>query len=330
MMTSAFPVSENSASASAPRQHASRVAHSLGFSETRAGQVALVVSELATNVAKHAGEGHILIHEIRDGDRIGIEVFALDKGPGLPHHAMQDGYSTAGSLGTGLGAIRRQADQFEIYTQPNMGTLILCRMWSEAGSNQGRVLSGINVPKSGESVSGDAWAYHLDAARFTVIVVDGLGHGPQAADAASAAIRVFRQRPALAPADLIEEIHSALRATRGAAVSVAAIDRERQIVRFTGVGNVAASMVSPHAPRQGLAQHNGTAGVTMRRVQEFTYPIRPHDVLVMHSDGIGTHWNAENHAGLWARDPALIAAAIYRDHTRGRDDATVVVARLDR
>jgi hypothetical protein len=68
----------------------------------------------------------------------------------------------------------------------------------------------------------------------------------------------------------------------------------------------------------------------MRRVQEFTYPIRPHDVLVMHSDGINTHWNAENHTGLWRRDPALIAAAIYRDHTRGRDDSTVVVARLDR
>jgi serine phosphatase RsbU (regulator of sigma subunit) len=244
---------------------------------------------------------------------------------------MQDGYSTAGSLGTGLGAIRRQADHFEIYTQPNDGSLIVARMWSEAGGGgEARSLSGINVPKSGESVSGDAWASHVDGALATLIVVDGLGHGPQAADASNAAIRVFRQRAGLAPADMIEEIHSALRATRGAAVSVATVDRDRQIVRFAGVGNVAASMVSPLAPRQGLASHNGTAGVTMRRVQEFTYPIRPHDVLVMHSDGINTHWNAENHTGLWRRDPALIAAAIYRDHTRGRDDSTVVVARLDR
>ena len=330
MTTSVFAVSTSSSSASAPRQHAGRLALTLGFSEERAGQTALITSELATNIAKHAAGGEILIQEV-DGDPRGIEVFAIDKGPGVPPHAMRDGYSTAGSMGTGFGAIARQADEFEIFSSPDNGTVAVARVWKTAApANRRMPLTGISVPKSGESVCGDAWGYQSESVRHQLIVLDGLGHGPQAADAATAAMRVFAERSMLPPVDLIEEIHLALRATRGAAVGVTMIDQERSLVRFAGVGNIVASLVTPNAPRQTLASHNGTAGVAMRRIQEFTYPIGSGTVLVMHSDGLGTHWNPDAYVSVWRRDPALAAGLLYRDHTRGRDDCTVVVAHIGR
>jgi anti-sigma regulatory factor (Ser/Thr protein kinase) len=330
MTTSAFAISSHNSSASAPRQHATKLAHTLGFNETRAGQAALVASELATNIAKHAHDGQILIQDITAGERRGVEVLALDRGPGIPPHALRDGYSTAGSLGAGLGAVQRQADQFEIFSQSGSGTIAVARLWASFDVAPPSV-SGVSVAKRGEGVCGDAWGCHLHPAdgRLVCIVVDGLGHGPLAAAAAAAAMRVFGDRALLAPPDLLVEIHQALRTTRGAAVAIAVVDRERQVLRFAGLGNIAASIIAADRSRQSLASHNGTAGVSMRRIQEFAYPLPPHGVLVMHSDGLATHWAPESYVGVWNRDPALAAGALFRDHTRGRDDCTVVVARLD-
>ena len=329
MITKAFSISANTAAASAPRQHAARMADALGFAEARAGQVALVVSELATNIAKHAHDGWLLIQEIVAHGVRGVEVLALDKGPGVPQYALRDGFSTAGSLGTGLGAIRRQADQFDIFTQQGVGTIAVARVWSESRKAPAAPsVTGISVPMAGQTVSGDAWGAHSDARRQVFIVVDGLGHGPQAAEAAAEAMRIFEQKSAIAPVELIEEVHLALRATRGAAVAVASIDTERDVLRYAGVGNIVASLVTPGSARQSLASHNGTAGHAMRRLQEFTYPVRPGATLVMHSDGLGTQWNPQTYTGVWGRDPALAAGALYRDFTRGRDDATIVVAQI--
>jgi anti-sigma regulatory factor (Ser/Thr protein kinase) len=328
MTTSAFSISTSSSSASAPRQHASALARSLGFSDARAGQVALIASELATNIAKHVGAGNILVQSIAVDDEACIELLALDKGAGIPEKATRDGYSTAGSMGAGLGALQRLADQFEMFTVPEQGTVAVARVWKNATRRAAVRVSGISVAKSGETVAGDAWQYRTAAMRDTFLVVDGLGHGPSAAEAARAALQVFVQRPHLEPVDLVEEIHLALRATRGGAVAVALADRERELVRFVGVGNIAASLITRDGKRQGLASHNGTAGMAMRRLQEFTYPLRPNAVLVMHSDGLATHWNPEAYVGLWGRDPALVAGVLYRDLTRGRDDSTVVVARV--
>ena len=328
-MTSAFVVGEHPSGASAPRQHASRLAQSLGFDDTRAGQVALVVSELATNIAKHAESGQILIREVVHNDGRGIEVLAADKGPGIPSRAMSDGYSTTGSLGSGLGAIRRQADDFDIYTQPHVGTIAVVRFWSDARGGRGPLsVAGISTARPGEPVCGDAWAMRADAIRRVVVVADGLGHGPHAAEAADTAMHVFAGSYALDPARLMNEIHVALRPTRGAAVAISSFDVERRVLRFAGVGNIGAALVGSDSRRHNLSSHNGTAGHAMRRVQEFAVPVPSGGVLVMHSDGLTTHWNPENYPGVWERDAALPAGALYRDHTRGRDDATVVVVRL--
>jgi anti-sigma regulatory factor (Ser/Thr protein kinase) len=331
MMTSVFLIADHTSAASAPRQYASSLARSLGFDGTRAGQAALVASELATNIAKHAGSGQVLINQRRGGEAAALEIVAVDKGPGLPTGAIRDGYSTAGSLGAGLGAVGRLADDFQVFTQPGAGTVVVARIWETRDADErGRVppVTTLSVPKAGESICGDAVAYRLDRARRAYIVADGLGHGPLAYEASSAAVRVFEERPLLSPAELIEEIHAALRPTRGAAVAVAVVDTASQTMRFAAVGNIVSALVTPDPKRQNLASHNGTAGHAVRRVQEFTYAVRAGAVLVMHTDGLGTRWSPEAYPGVWDRDPALAAGVLYRDHTRGRDDATVLVARV--
>src|SRR6185312_3406819 len=153
-------------------------------------------------------------------------------------------------------------------------------------------------------------------------------HGPQATEAAEAAVEAFHAGAALGPAGILNAAHVALRGTRGAAMGVALIDREKHEVRYAGVGNICGLLVNPDSSRAAnLASRNGTVGHTVPKVQEFTYPWTPGFVLVMHSDGLGTHWQLDRYAGLTSRHPSLLAGILYRDFKRGRDDVTVLVAR---
>ena len=184
----------------------------------------------------------------------------------------------------------------------------------------------MSVPKTGETVCGDAWEVEDDGGRVCVAVADGLGHGPFAAEAAAAAVRVFHDNARLGPVPRLEAIHHALRGTRGAAVSIAEVDFDNQIIRYTGLGNVAGTVLADGVSRS-MVSCNGTVGHNARHFQEFTYPFPEGAVLVMHSDGLASRWGLDPYPGLIARDPALIAGILYRDFQRGRDDATVVVAR---
>ena len=158
------------------------------------------------------------------------------------------------------------------------------------------------------------------------MLVDGLGHGSLAAEAAREAVRIVVENDSSCPAVLLKDCHDALKKTRGAAVAIATIDRERQLVSFCGLGNISAALLTPQHSR-GLASHNGTVGHQMHRVQEFTVPWSPDAVLVMHSDGLATRWDLNNYPGIWTRPAGMIAAVLYRDFQRERDDSTVMVAK---
>ena len=313
------------------RRQVARWTEMLGFDEGCAGKVALVVTEAAGNLAKHTTDGgELLVRALMQGSAAGIEVLALDRGPGIGDltRALSDGYSTAGSPGTGLGAISRLADEFGIHSLRGAGTAILARIWARPPvRHPGSLEIGVTcVPKPGEEVSGDGWAVAASEGRTIVTVVDGLGHGPDAAEAARAAVRVFHAECASRPAEIVERMHLALRSTRGAAVAVAEIDLPGETVRYAGIGNIAGVIVVG-AESRSLVSHAGTVGHQMRKVQEFNYPWSARSLLVMHSDGVTQRWDLEKYTGLAARDPSLVAGVIYRDFTRGRDDATVLVAR---
>ena len=315
------------------RRAALAMAQKLGFDEGGAGRVALVATEAATNLVKHGAGGEIVIQVVVDEKRRGIELLALDKGPGMPNlgNSMRDGVSTSGTHGTGLGAIARVPDVHDIYSRPGQGTAVLARFWDEASRRKaprGIAVGGISVPRPGERVCGDRWALRRWPRGVGVVVADGLGHGPQAAEAAEAMTRVFLEHADDGPAATLQLGHDALRSTRGAAAAIAAIDGERGIVTYGGVGNIAGTVLTDGS-RRNMVSHNGTLGHQMRTVGEFTYPWSHAALLVLCSDGLVSHWTLDAYPGLGARDPSLVAAVLYRDFTRGRDDVTVVVAKAE-
>ena len=308
------------------RRIGSDLARSIGFDEVHAGRVALAVTEAAANIVKHGGRGHLLLR----ADGAGVGFIALDQGPGMANvsQAMRDGFSSAGTQGTGLGAIARQATEFDIYTLPGHGTALVAHFWPRPAAEEARGvrIGGVMVPKRGETVCGDSWAVVESGARVLVLVSDGLGHGPLAAAASARAVDVLRARAADPVAAIVERMHDALRPTRGAAAAVAEVDRRAGVVRFVGVGNIAASIVSNSTIRS-MVSHHGTLGHDARKIQMFQYPWPEGGLLVMSSDGIGSRWDLAAYPGLAQRNPALVAAVLYRDFQRGNDDATVVVLR---
>jgi anti-sigma regulatory factor (Ser/Thr protein kinase) len=307
------------------------LAMSLGFSAEEAGRAALVVTELGSNLLKHAGGGEVLLRSLDDGDHRGLEVSALDRGPGIANvtESLRDGASTAGTPGTGLGAVRRLSSCFDIYSLSGAGTAVLAQLW---GNHKPRPAAGrldvgaVCLPKPGEEISGDAWMAQQRGSRNVIAVADGLGHGPLAAEASRMAMRVIRQHVADGPERRMVAVHAGLKSTRGGAVAVAEVDLGRNIVRFCGLGNISAVILSDGSERR-LVSQNGTAGHTAGRISEFTYPWPSGALLVLHSDGLATRWDFGSYPGLARRHPSLIAAVLYRDFNRGRDDVTVVVAR---
>jgi anti-sigma regulatory factor (Ser/Thr protein kinase) len=310
--------------------HARRVitdiAQRHGLDANRVSDVAIVVTEVASNVLKHGGGGELLVQTISQGGARGVEILGLDRGPGFRDlsAAMRDGYSTAGTPGTGIGAIARQSSEFDIHSRAGEGVVLLARVW-DAQPEATRVRVGaVNVCHPREEISGDAWAFAATRDGARVMVADGLGHGPLAAEAAQTARAIFIAHAGDAPAVALERMHGALTATRGAAAAVATFDCEARVVRFAGVGNIAGS-VEDETSTRNFVSHHGVVGHDARRFQEFTYPWPRGAIIVLHSDGIDTHWRLAASPGLAMRDPAVIAGAIYRDHRRERDDATVVV-----
>ena len=325
-----FQIREMSAVAEA-RRDVTGMARAIGFAENDIGRVALVVTEAATNLVKHTPQGQLLARAFDRDGVASIEVVALDQGPGIANvcESLRDGYSTAGSLGTGLGAIKRLSDEFDIYTIGGKGCALVAQLWSRRPPSGNRPapleIGVVCLPKPGEVACGDAWAVEWRGGHCVILVADGLGHGADAAAAAMAAVNALRTHPQLAPAALIELAHDALRSTRGAALAVADIDLARE-VRYAGIGNIAGVALAPGGNRH-MVSHSGIVGHEARKIQEFVYPWSQDSVLVMHSDGLATHWNLDQYPGLAGRSPSLIAGVLYRDFARGRDDVTVVVAK---
>jgi anti-sigma regulatory factor (Ser/Thr protein kinase) len=315
----------------AARRAGQKLADALGFDDVRAGRLAIVVTEAATNILKHAGEGMLTIMRTQSSVPMpGVDVIAIDNGPGIPDldFALRDGVSTAGTSGTGLGALRRQADEFDAWTQHGRGSAFFMRIWQGMALPEpcGVEVGALCTPLAGEDECGDGWAVTCDLDGATLLGADGLGHGPEAARAAAGAIHALEKRPAALPSEVVHTAHEQLRITRGAALSVARIDYGRGEIRFAGIGNVGATVVDGTA-RRALVSHNGIVGHNMRKVQEFSAPFPPGALCVLYSDGIQTQWDLAAYPGLHTHAPALVAAVLMRDFSRRRDDAMVLVAR---
>ncbi|MGI4827240.1 MAG: ATP-binding SpoIIE family protein phosphatase [Janthinobacterium lividum] len=315
------------------RRQAQALGSSLDFTERRCGELAIVVTEAARNLATHGGGGELILTPWKMDELSGVDMLALDHGPGIPNVvvALQDGYSTAGTPGNGLGAIERLAQHTEVYSPAGKGTAVLARLLASEEMNADRLpkFGSVVVPFGEETTSGDAWGISYSKDRTVYLMADGLGHGPIASEAGQQAMRTFHENAHLQPRQLLLALHAALQKTRGAAVGIAEISHERKSLTYIGAGNIASSLCCSGRTRS-LVSMNGTAGHNMGTLQEFTYPLGDDRLLLMHSDGLLTRWQLAEYPGLASRHPALIAGVLYRDFSRRRDDATVLVIGLSK
>lgn len=313
----------------AARRAAVDLARGQGADAETAGKVAIIASEMASNLLKHAPGGQISAGTYADSTGSGVELIALDKGKGIADaaRAMTDGYSTAGTQGSGLGAIQRQADDFAMFTRANQGTAILARIklkpFQADPIYPGAVIIGaVHAPFPGEHVSGDGWSF-ATAQGPTLLVIDGTGHGPLAADAAATAIGIFRENAGESCTRLMEMIHRALMPTRGGAVAIARFDAAAKAVRYVGVGNISGALITGQGVKR-MVSNNGIAGGINPRIREFTYEYAGPAVAVLHSDGLSAKWDMNDYPGLAYSHPSLIAGVLFRDFWRARDDGLVV------
>jgi anti-sigma regulatory factor (Ser/Thr protein kinase) len=314
---------EDASAVAACRQAVQIMAERLRFPAARIGQLALAVTEAASNLHKHAEQGSLLLCVNRDGPQPGIDLVTIDAGPGVRDvtAALRDGHSTAGTLGIGLGAIQRLADFADLYSRPGHGTSLAARFCASPPVSQPR-WAGLIRPITGETECGDAYGVVLADDTVTAVLCDGLGHGPLAAAAAAAGVAAVLDDPAGQPAALLERVHRRMSGTRGGAVGVVQVGG--QLARFAGLGNVAASIVSD-GQRKSMISIPGIAGVQARTIRQFEYDVPPGSAVIVHSDGVSSRWEAAALPALEARDPLLIAAVLLAEAGVHRDDAGVLV-----
>ena len=179
-------------------------------------------------------------------------------------------------------------------------------------------------PYPGETVSGDAWQVDWHGSVCRIALVDGLGHGPQAAAAALAAVAALAAEPALSPVDAVHCCHNALAETRGAALLVASIDASRGQLIVAGAGNVEARLYQDGGAKQ-LMTDRGIVGSVLPRLRPVEMALAPGWLLLMHTDGIKRRFDAQSQLEATSDGDGL-ARAILAEWARATDDATVLVA----
>jgi anti-sigma regulatory factor (Ser/Thr protein kinase) len=316
------------------RRTAKRLGEACKWDESDVGKICIVATELATNVVRHGGGGEMLVQVLNDGVTPQLEMLAIDRGRGMEdvERCLRDGYSTGGTPGTGLGAVSRLSSTFDIFSVPGQGTVALSRVEPKSAGSlpaaraEGLQFGAICIALAGEIECGDTWRIADRGALSSVMVADGLGHGPLAATASRAAALAFADRPFDEPSSVMQSLHRGLAATRGAVAACARLHTAEARVDYAGVGNIHGAIVGWERSR-GMVSHNGTLGIQVPRPKQFAYDWPPGALVVMHSDGLSARWNLAEHPGLYTHHPAIVAAVLYRDLSRKRDDATVVVVR---
>ncbi|MGZ4436218.1 MAG: SpoIIE family protein phosphatase [Nocardioidaceae bacterium] len=318
---------EDDTAPGAVRRRAIELAERMGFDETRTGQVAIVSTELSTNLAKHARDGEVVLRLLRRGEVGGVEIVALDRGPGMRdvRALFSDGTSTTGTLGIGLGALRRLSSHHDVHSVPGHGTVVTASFWPGEAGPEGPT-AGLTRTLAGETECGDAYAVRRTPDGWLLLSVDGLGHGSLAARAATAATRIFRDSAAVSPGALLGELHRGLSGTRGAAAAIGHLDLVHGRLTYSATGNIAGRLVTAGRHR-GLVTHPGIVGHNARAARETTYDLEPGSWVVMHSDGLTEKWDIGDYPGLLDHSPLVVAATLLREAGVHRDDASVLVAK---
>ncbi len=327
---SMLPITESSQVGDA-RRRAATLAGALGFSNEKISDISIIATEMASNLIKHATKGYLIVQALRSaGVTVGVEIFSIDKGPGMVdiQRCLEDGYTTAGSLGTGLGAIQRMSDQFDLISESE-GSLLWSRNFDKHATPINASFSCICLPIDGEIACGDSWSVIENEYSKRFLVVDGLGHGQLAADVAQLCIEIFHSLPTASLESVMRHLHDKLRTTRGGVVAIAEVPNLEGKGTFCGIGNISTTVESTASPRQHLLSDPGIVGYEARKFRTSSFNWDSNSILIMHSDGCSNQWGLSDHSGLVFKPAALIAGTLFRDCRKAHDDCTILVHKAE-
>lgn len=302
------------------------------FSETRTGEIDIVVSEICSNLIKYAGKGELLYRLAKEAGEPVFEIIAMDNGPGMNiQHSIKDGVSSKNTLGQGMGSITRLSNNSAFYSLPDWGTIVYAKFYQQLthvplSENE---IRSMRISKPGERVCGDGVAVKRSETRTFIFTGDGLGHGPSAEDAVNKAIEIFQNSMSSDPSEVLKEINIGVKRTRGLVATLALIDYEEKKWKLCGVGNITSRFHKGLEYRNYIG-HNGIIGFNVpTRLENCIYEMEKMQYLILCSDGIRTKWDLLKYPSILKHDPVVLAAAIYKDHARKTDDMTIVIAKAD-
>lgn len=316
---------------SAAHLSARRMASALGFAKTASEEVGLVAAELGSNVVKYAGAGTLILRRLSGEASAGIEIETSDHGPGISdvEKSFTDGYSTSGSLGYGLGTVNRLMDEVDIHSTPGSGTHIVCRRWIREDRNAGQPhLWDVGVctrSRRQAPENGDAFVIKHRNGELLVGLIDGLGHGELAQKAAMAAQQYVQSHDGQPLHNIFMGVGRACRATRGVVMALARF-KSPTLLQFASLGNIEVRARS-ETERIAFVQKRGFLGAQEVNVQLQEFAWKPQWLLVLHSDGLRTHWQWSDFPGLEHEPAQVVTSRLMRTLASENDDATVLVAR---
>ncbi len=290
----------------------------------------LVATELGRNHLRHARSGRIAANVIQRGGHQGLELVAVDRGAGLVDVAgsIDALPRTEGTLGLGIGSIRRLSSEVDFDVRAGEGTGIRARLFDRTASRR-REVGIFGTPHREERVSGDHARAHRVEGALVLAVCDGLGHGPLAREAAAAAMAIFDERPDDSPSGIIEKCHRRLADTRGVVMAICRLDEVTATMEVVVVGNIEVQVCAPRAVRRlgGVSAIVGGRGGPRLRLRTERVPVREDEVVIAATDGISSRLSVEQDFPLLRMHPAVIAQRIMERFARANDDALVLVAR---
>lgn len=305
------------------------------FSEGRAGEIDIIVSEICSNLIKHAGSGEILYRIQPAKDETTFEILSIDQGPGIADVArmMRDGVSTASTLGHGLGAIERLSNIFNIYSIPDWGTIVYSKVTTLKQTLFKKDIfqldvRGLCICKPRETLCGDGYQVKQTPEDIRVFFGDGLGHGPHANDAVRTAADFFFESDESNPVEMIRQMHEKVRKTRGLVGTIAILNRKQAEWNICGVGNIL-TRIYQGVSYKNYMSYNGAIGLNIpTSLNHSVIPAERNQLLVMASDGIKTRWDISKFQSILKYDNMILAGAIYKEFNRGTDDSSVLTAKV--
>lgn len=318
------------ASLTSVRDRIRQVAADGGVPSAVVDRAVLVASELGRNHLRHALAGRILVLPLVRGEHRGLEIVAVDRGTGLadPAGALDPRPRTEGTLGVGVGSVRRLSSEVDFDVRLGEGTRVIARILDEDAPRR-REVGVYGRPIAEEKVNGDhACFVRLDDA-LMLGVCDGLGHGPPAREASLRAMRSFYEHVGEAPGAILDACHDALGGTRGVVMAAARVTEPAGEVELASTGNIDVQLAAPRVARRfaGSSAVLGGRGNRAAKARIERASVAPGELVILATDGISSKLTVEQDLLLLRDHPIVVAQRIMERFGRTNDDALVLVAR---